>query len=267
MKKFLVTVFALVVLAGLGLFFGWAQRGVPPDSYGVLRTRSHGTEAALIVPGEFRWVWYKLIPTNSRTLAFRLAPVERRFRASGELPSGRIYAAFTGIPGDFSWEIDATVSFSLRPDALVPLVKERNIGSQADLDSYLAGVADSIGATLVAMFDRGDAYVAAAGALLFYGEMPALTADIARRFPELVGLTVRINSARLPDFAMYGQAREQHREFLSLQREHIAEGLSGLTMERIGAFSRIAELELYGDLLTRFPILLQYLMIEGRLAE
>jgi len=264
MKKFFAVVFLLAALAGAGLFAGWAQRGLPPDAYGVLRSRSHGTDPALVVPGEFRWVWYRLIPTNARLSAFRLAPVQRNFSERGVLPSGRIYSAFLGIQEDFSWEISGSMSFSLRPDALVPLVVARNMSAQEDLDRYLNEIAEEIRAVIVGWFGRGGEGVRDADGLLRLGEIPALTGEIQRRFPSLANFSLRITSARLPDFELYEQARRQHGEFLALQRAHIADGLAPLTMDRLWAFSRIAELELYGDLLTRFPILLEYLALEGR---
>lgn len=267
MKKFFAVFFVLAALAGAGLFIGWAQRGVPPGSYGVLRSRSHGTDPRLVAPGEFRWVWYRLIPRNAQMSHFRLVPVNRQFSERGVLPSGRIFSAFLGIQEDFSWEISASMSFRLRPDALVALVDARDIRSQEELDRHLAEIADEMRAVVIRWFNQGSDAVRQADALLQVGEAPALSREIEMRFPSVADFSLRIISARLPDFGLYDQARTQHGEFLALQREHIAEGLAGLTMDRLGAFSRIAELELYGDLLTRFPILLEYLALEGRMAR
>jgi len=264
MKKFLAVVLVVVAVSGLVLFMGWAQRGVPPDSVGVLRTKSHGTDPDLVVPGGFRWAWQRLIPTNSRVSVFRLGPVQRRFRASGELPSGRVFAAFLGIREDFSWELDAALSFSLRPEVLVSLAEAENMAGQEDLDGYLDGLSAEIGAFAVRWFDMGGAEsVARADDLVRVGGIPALSAEVERRFPAVADFSLSVNSARFPDFAMYELARERHGEFVALQGRRIADALAEMTAERVGAFGRIAELELYGDLLTRFPILLEYLSIEG----
>ncbi|MCL2191364.1 MAG: hypothetical protein FWB79_05195 [Treponema sp.] len=262
MKKFLATLFILVALAGLGLFFGWAQRGVPPDAYGVLRSRSHGTDPGLIVPGEFRWVWYKLIPTNAQTSVFRLRPVQRQVGARGALPSGQVYSAFLGIREDFSWELNAVMSFRLRPEALVPLVKAGNIGTQEDLARFEASLADEMEAVLLRWINRGDDFAWQTDALIQGGEIPALAGEIERRFPQVTDFSLRVNSARLPDFALYEQVRALHGEFVALQKEFIAGGLTDMARNRLETFARIEELEMFGALLTRFPILLEYLMIE-----
>ena len=262
MKKFLATLLILVTLAGLGLFFGWAQRGVPPDAYGVLRSRSHGTDPNLIVPGEFRWVWYKLIPTNAETSVFRLRQVQRQIGARGTLPSGQIYSAFLGIREDFSWEINAVMSFRLRPDALIPTVKAMNIGTQEELTRFQNDLADEMEAVLLRWINQGDNFAWQTDALIQGGEIPALTREMERRFPQVTDFSLRINSARLPDFALYEQVRTLHGEFIALQKGFIAGGLTDMARNRLETFARIEELELFGALLTRFPILLEYLRIE-----
>jgi len=264
MKKFFATFLILVVLAGLGLFFGWAQRGVPPDSYGVLRSRSHGTDPDLVIPGEFRWVWHKLIPTNAQTSVFRVRPVQRQFHARGILPSGRVYSAFMGLQEDFSWEINAVMSFRLRSDALIPLVTAQNIGTQEELARFESDLADEMEAVIIRWIDQGDDFAWQADELLLIGEIPALAREIERRFPKVTDFSLRVNSARFPDFALYEQVRSLHGEFVALQREFIAGGLTDMARNRLETFMRIEELELYGALLTRFPILLEYLIIEDR---
>ncbi|MCL2558497.1 MAG: hypothetical protein FWE09_08455 [Treponema sp.] len=265
MKKFFVVLFILVLLAGAGLFFGWAQRGVPPGAEGVLISRSHGVDGRLVTAGEFRWIWQRLIPTNSRMLSFRRTVAHRQFSDSGALPSGRIYAAFLGIQEDFSWEISGSLSFRLRSSALIPLVESGLAQDQAELDAYMGALADEMRAVVIGWFDRD----AARGtqALLTLGEIPALSAEIERRFPSVEGFSLRIVSARLPDFELYEQARAQHREFIAMQREHVESGMAAMAADRLWAFSRIAELELYGDLLSRFPVLLDLLSIEGALSR
>jgi len=44
MKKFLAGLIVLVVLGGVVFFFGWVQLAVPPGSYGVLRSKTHGVD-------------------------------------------------------------------------------------------------------------------------------------------------------------------------------------------------------------------------------
>ncbi|MDR0730782.1 MAG: hypothetical protein LBF63_03875, partial [Treponema sp.] len=93
MRKFFITFFILAALGGTGFFFGWVQLEVPPGSYGVLRSKTHGIDGSPIREGEFRWVWFKLIPSNVNIEVYRLPRVERRIHHRGVLPSAAVYSA------------------------------------------------------------------------------------------------------------------------------------------------------------------------------
>ena len=74
MKKFLITFFILLILAGVFFFLVWVQFSVPVGSYGVIASKTHGVDPQLVKSGEFRWVWYKLIPTNVKIAVFSPEP-------------------------------------------------------------------------------------------------------------------------------------------------------------------------------------------------
>jgi len=255
MKKFLVTLLILVIIAGLGLFFGWAQQGVPPDAYGFIRSKTHGLDTRLVKPGEFRWVWYKLIPTNTTTAIFRLNPVNYEFSARDTLPSGGTYAAFAGIPGDFSWEIRASFSFSLRPEALAPLITGHNIGDQEGLSRYEREAAAGIETFILRHID-------ALEGLMQDGETPELERAVQGQFPFIENFSLRVKSARLPDFELYRQAKELYEQYFALQRDMMSGELREKAKNRIDSYHRFEELEQYGALLTKYPILLDYLALE-----
>jgi hypothetical protein len=236
---------------------------VPPDSYGVIRSGTHGLDPNLVVPGEFGWAWYKLVPNNARTSVFRIAPVRREFLARGTLPSAGTYAAFMGLREDFSWELGASMSFSLRPSALVGLAGSLNLGSQEDLALREGELAEEIRAFAIRWIEDAPEFAWRADSLMREGEIPELTARIARRFPEIEGFSLRITSARFPDFAMYEQARALHGEFVALQGELVSDRLTDMAARRVETFGRLEELELYGELLTRFPKLLEFLALDS----
>jgi hypothetical protein len=260
MKKFFITLLVLIIGAALVLFFGWAQLGVPPDSYGLIRSKTHGLDARLVKPGEFRWVWYKLIPTNVTTTVFRLNPLAHAFSANNTLPSGGTYAAFAGIGGDFSWEIRATFSFSLRPEAIIPLVTMENIGTQEELDHYETAIAGQIETFILRRVDLLEN-------LLKDGESPELERAIQEQFPAIGHFSLTIQSARLPDFALYRQTKDLYEQYNVLQKEFLYDDLRGKAKSRVESFRRFDELEQYGALLTKYPILLEYLALENGLPK
>jgi len=255
MKKFLATLLFLVILAGLGLFFGWAQQGVPPDAYGLIRSKTHGLDTRLVKPGEFRWVWYKLIPTNAVTAVFRLNPVEHDFSSRDTLPSGRVYAAFAGIDDDFSWELRGSFAFTLRPEALATLVSAHNIGDQDELARYEQTAAAEVETFILRRID-------ALESLLLDGESPELEREVLEQFPLIEHFSLRVKSARFPNFDLYRQARGLYEEYITLQKDMMSGELREKARSRIESYRRFDELEQYGALLTKYPILLDYLALE-----
>jgi hypothetical protein len=260
MKKFFVTLLILIIMAAVGLFLGWAQLGVPPDSYGIIRSKTHGLDTRLVKPGEFRWIWYKLIPTNVTTAVFRLDPVNYPFSANNTLPSGQIYAAFAGIGGDFSWEIRAIFSFSLRPEALVDLFTTDNMGTQEELDRHEAVIAGQIETFILRRVDLLENF-------LQDGESPELERTVREQFPAISQFSLTIQSARFPDFALYRQTKELYEQYNALQKEFLHDDLQGKAKSRVESFRRFDELEQYGALLTKYPILLEYLALEKGLPK
>jgi hypothetical protein len=68
---------------------------------------------------------------------------------------------------------------------------------------------------------------------------------------------------RLPNFTLYRHLGELYSDFLALQRQYMQEGLREQAQSRIDALLRLEELERYGALLTRYPLLIEYLAIEA----
>jgi len=264
MKKFFTTLFFLIILAALGLFFGWAQQGVPPDSYGIIRSKTYGIDTNLVKPGEFRWIWYKLIPTNVTTTVFRLTPVNHEFTAYNTLPSGKIYSAFAGINEGFSWEIRAAFSFSLQSEALISLVSANNISTQEELTRYQDDIAEQIQAFILRRINTDEDFSRHIETLLKDGESPELEREILGKFPFITNFSLKVKSAQFPDFALYRQTRDLYEGYITFQKDYLSGGLREKAQSRIESYQRFDELEHYGELLTKYPILLEYLTLQKK---
>ncbi|MDR2575283.1 MAG: hypothetical protein LBC52_02450 [Treponema sp.] len=261
MKKFFTTLLFLVIIAGIALFFGWAQLGIPPDGYGVIRSKTHGLYPHLVQPGEFMWIWYKLIPTNTETTVLRLNPVSHVFTAESTLPSGRIYSAFAGIRGDFSWRINGALSFSINPDAIIPLFNANTINSQEDLTRYENDIAAQIEG-LILRYIGQEELSGEVETLLKDGENPWFEREIMKQFPFLNNFSLRVKSAKFPDFELYRQAKALFENYMAVQKEYASGDIREKARNRMDAMFRFDELELYGELLTKYPILLEYMALE-----
>jgi len=263
MKKFITTLLFLVIIAGAVLFFGWAQLGIPPDGYGVIRSKTHGLYPHLIQPGEFRWLWYKLIPTNTETAVFRLNPINHEFTTENTLPSGKVYSTFAGIEDDFTWSINAAISFSISPDAIIPLFSANTVNSQEDLTRYEKDIAGQIEGFILRRIEQED-NSAQVETLLKNGENPWFETEILHEFPFLQNFSLKVKSAKYPDFTLYRQAKSLFNDYMAVQKEYASGNIREMVKTRIDSKLHFDELELYGALLTKYPILLEYMALENR---
>ncbi|MCL2094343.1 MAG: hypothetical protein FWH12_09165 [Treponema sp.] len=264
MKKFLLVLFLLAVLAGAVFFLGWAQLTVPPGSYGVMRSKTHGLDAQVISDEEFRWIWYKVIPTNTEVTVFNLDPVRHPIRRSGSLSSGQVYAELASLEIDFTWEITGELRYGLKPQMLPDLVGRGHIRDEQGLRLLEADLGRRLEVLvvqrLVSIFDRGDEE--RIRNLLFTGTLPELDRDILGMFPELEYLTTTIQVARLPDYEMYRSVRTLYQEYLARLNEILHPSISADAERRMDSRFRLEELARYGEILTQYPILIQLLALE-----
>jgi len=264
MKKFLVFVLVLIILGGAGFFFGWTQLQVPPGSFGVLRTKTHGLDPDVIREGEFRWLWYKLIPTNAVVSTFTLPLVLRPITSSGSLSSGATFAALAGVEADFSWELSGELSFNIKAESLPALVARENITSNDDLrhaENRLAErIANFVLARLRSLADSGDSDQF--DALRFSGSLAELDKEVLASFQDIENFMCTMTVVNFPDFTLYRSLAELYREYIQRQTELVSPGIASAGEGRLGMNLRLDELARYGELLSRYPILLQFLALE-----
>ena len=264
MKK-IVFIFILI-LGGTIFFLGWAQLTVPPGSYGVMRSKTHGLENEVIRDGEFKWFWYKAIPTNAKVSVFSVNPVKRSIRSSGHLSSGSVYASLAGLDADFSWEISGEISFNLKPDYLPQICARENVNDNEGLkkieDSLAGRVENLILERIKSHADSGQGGEWL-DSISFAASLPELTGEIQALVPEIENLGCTIQVLHLPDYDLYRSVRGLYQEYLTRQSEVLSRDITRGAERRINSRTRLEELAQYGELLTRYPILLEYIAMEN----
>jgi hypothetical protein len=265
MKKFFLVLLILVVLAGFALFFGWAQLAVPPGSYGIMRSKTHGLDRRPIREGEFRWIWYKLIPKNVQITVFRPERKVVAFSLNGALPSADVYASFAGIEADFSWSLSGSFSFSLEGESLVSHIEAHNIVDQESLNAWEDTLGDEIRALVLRRLSEIDEK--GMEEILGAGTSPALEAEIRAAYPFLTDFSLYIQEAHYPDLVLYRSIRGLFEDYLTHQQEFLSSRLREKAENRINLQFRFDELDKYGELLTKYPVLLRYLAIEKGLPD
>ena len=264
MKKFLLFIFVLIILGGVVFFLGWAQLKVPPGSFGVIRSKTHGVENIVIREGEFHWFWYKLIPTNVEITVYTLKPVKYPIRSSGSLVSGQAYAALAGLDADFSWDISGELQFSLKPEILPEFTARENISNDAGLRGAEENIAAKIGNFI---FQQLKSYAEDADekkmeTIALTGSLPELDRNILKAFPEIENLSCTLHVVGYPDYSLYQSVKTLYREYLAQQSAVLKTDTVIEAERRIITRIRMDELTRYGELLTKYPILLEYIALE-----
>jgi len=244
---------------------GWVQFSVPPGKYGVIVSKTHGIDSRLVQSGEFRWLWYKLLPTNVKIAVFDLEQNRFPIQFNSALPSGTNYAAFAGITNtDFSWNLRGEITFNIDPVKLVTLASEKDIVDQEDLNNHIKNIAKEIETiilrSLSAVNDDGERLE-----MILSGNRDiGIEREIYEKHPEIKDFSLVIHSVKYPDFILYAQIRQLYQEFIMSQRETIASSFGNRSESQIATQRNFSELERYGELLTKYPILLDYLALEKK---
>ncbi|MDR2182352.1 MAG: hypothetical protein LBN92_06720 [Treponema sp.] len=265
MKKFFVFIIILAA-GGTAFFLGWVQFGLPAGSYGVMRSKTHGISPDPVQEGNFSWVWYKLIPCNVSVAAFTLDTRTTAVEAEGALPSGASYASLAGLRTDFSWKFSASLSWRLKPAALPALAARSDLLTQEDLDKRLDALSDEIaGYVRSLLWTYGENEKALLEARKT-GAIRDLTQKTIEAFPDVEIENCSVNTISFPDFVLYGEVRAFYREFLASQRNTLRSEIETGGARNVNNRMRLDELSGYGELLTKYPILLQYLALERGIA-
>ena len=262
-----MTLLLLVAAGAVIFFFGWIQYLVPVGSYGVLRSKTHGTESRVIQHGQFRWVWYKLIPNNAAIAVFSIKENTVSVDFSGMLPSGNTYSALAGLKTDFSYKFAVSCTYRLKPESLPALADSENLLSQAELDSYFSRLSKDIEnhiRTLLWALGENETAIEEAQKT---GTIEALKKELVSAYSDMEILGCTVETLMFPDIGLYNELKLLYRDYLAAQRADLRETIALMAAENIQNRRRIDELAGYGELLTKYPILIQYLALEKGIQE
>jgi hypothetical protein len=201
---------------------------------------------------------------SSKTHGVDPAPVKFDLNFNNTLPSGDSYAAFAGLGANFSWELKAQVSFGINPDRLVSVVSARNLKDQAAYESYLLDIALGIENLIIRTFSSVETDSARLENIMAGQRDSALEREISVIYPEIQNFSLTVQSAKFPDFVLYREVRLLYEDYLKKQREIVTAGFGRRAENHIASQFHFEELERYGELLTKFPVLLEYLALEQK---
>jgi len=262
MKRFLILVLFLVLIAGAVFFFGWIQIQIPANGHAVIFTKTHGWDQEVVEPGEFVWRWERLIPTNLDLYVFDLDQQSVTVTVEGTLPSSAAYEQLVSENGALAYSVSVRLVYQLDPEALPQLAESSGLRPDE----------------LATFYDQLETEIqdAAADAILQAieadEETPTATAMHARverfvreRLPEEV-TGIRLASVRpteidLPDMALYRTAQRLMTEVLQSRADALQEAARERADDQVEYNNELEILERYGEILERYPVLLEYFRV------
>ena len=94
------------------------------------------------------------------------------------------------------------------------------------------------------------------------GTIRTLEAEFRNAFPQAELRNCTVETIHFPDHVLYDEIRKLYRDYLAAQRGEVRNETAVLAAESIKKRRRLDELTAYGELLTKYPVLLQYLSLE-----
>ncbi|MFO8064341.1 MAG: hypothetical protein ACQETQ_00390 [Spirochaetota bacterium] len=264
MRKFLISLVIVILAGGTAFYFGWVQLQLPPNTYGVVFTKTGGWDETVLEPGEFHWRWERLLPTNFTLHVFPATPHDSVVTSSGTLPSGDVYAEYLDQRPDFGYEIEVDLAFRVRKEDLPQLAAEEDLEPEGleewyeRQDSRIRDASRSMVRELYA-----DAHDQSEGSVQLESLEDELIDRLSERFSSLQFLSAVPNAVKIPDLGLYETARSLYFETIEARREAIAESEFDAEEERISQASRLETLKQYGQVLSDFPVLLDYFSLSA----
>jgi len=261
---FFFILFLIILIGGVGFYFGWIQIQLEENMYAVIFTKLHGYEEDVVEPGAFLWRWDKLIPTNMTIHRFTVTPQEKEISHTGTLPSAGVYTEYLEGNPDFSYNLSFRISFSVRPSYLPALLQEHHV------------TPDTIGSWYEDVFSRclteGTALIEERveqasenddTAYLHTSIGSELLDRLSELYPYLEFHAFEPETVRLPDFDLYRKGKEMYMAVMTEKEAAEKEATRRASEYFVTESVRLETLKKYGELLTEYPVLLEYMKLSG----
>jgi hypothetical protein len=260
MKKFVVTLIILLILAGTGFGFGYVPLRLDPGTRAVLFSKTSGWESEPFEAGTFAWAWQLLIPTNATLYVFDETSREVRVESSTLLHSADLYATYLTDEPSMSQRFRGTVRYRIGTSAIAQLAPQglRPDGVDQWYEDMDARVANRTMRLVAEAIEAADAALSAE-------ELTArITRGIGEGIPELSLISVVVHELTLPDEALYRLGRENYVAVQEARRAALVAAARDLAVVQATTDQQFLTFERYGQILTEYPVLLEYLEIAAQ---
>lgn len=258
MRKFVVILILLIVVAGTAFYFGWVQFRLPPGTVGVVFTKTSGWDSDVLEAGEFSWRWEALLPTNLTLYVVDAEPVTVDVSSRGNLPSGALYGGFLEGAPTFDYEVRFDVSYRVDLERLPGLLEEGVIEGN-DVSAWYESMNDRIETqALELVADAMEATSESSPGERVSGFSQSMQQRLSSAISEAEIVSVSPRRITLPDVGLYREAREIYFSAMDARRAAIEEAMASASTGEVFEEARLGALRRYGEVLAEYPVLLDY---------
>ncbi len=255
MKKFIFWLFFLIIIAGVVFYFGWIR--VPENNLALGFSTITGYDTAFMESGKLNWRWQKLIPKCYVLKMYQLETESAEVSVAQALPSGDLYASEMAGKPDFSFSVKFAATYKIKEDSLYGMATSGVLGDDG-LSSFYASVKDKIQNAAASLL--GEEITKAMAGSTFSPKVleDSIKTRIQGQFADVDIISFETVEAKFPDIELYKAAKAKYVENMEKKQELAAQQEKETTDFNTKIDQRIELLKKYGELLTQYPILIEY---------
>ena len=262
MKKFIFWLIFLIIIAGVVGYFGWIR--VPENNVALGFSTITGYDTAFMESGKINWRWQKLIPKCYVLKMYPLDTESTEISVSQSLPSGDLYASEMAGNPDFSFSVKYAVTYKIKEDSLYGMATSGTIGD-GGLEAFYALVKEKIQNAAASLLSEEMAKAVEGSSFSQKAMEDGVKAKIQSQLADVDILNFETVEAKYPDVELYKAAKAKYMEnlakkqaFEAQQQEMTAQQEKEKEDINAKIEQRIELLKKYGELLTQYPILIEY---------
>ena len=257
----LISLILIIAASGAVFYFGWVQFELPENTYAVLFSKTSGYENQILEPGKFNWKWERLLPTNSKLIKIKVENRSVELDYEGELPSSELYSSVLPQAPDFSYKISFVVNYKLDPASLPSLLENGSVNS-SDLESHFSAIEMDFIKTI--KDTSNDFFIENLGlSSNSYLDLENLIQEkLKQRFFYVNIRSLTIKYIHFPDLQLYNKTRDIYNIMLDKRKETEIASEKWAIESKVNLDTKIELLSKYGELLTKYPILIDYFSLD-----
>ncbi len=266
MKKLFIILSILIIISAVIFYFGWIQLKLEKDTYGVIFTKTGGYHEKVLVSGNFAWSAAALIPKNIEITVIPSTSRTIYLESETQLPSSLLYKNTLVGSADFSYKIHFYISYQLKSEKVVQLVRYNGL-SEETLENWYNATEDKI------------KFITSREIQIFLNNLPVnqnteiISVDnqekiikrVQTNFDNINLYDLDIVSLSVPDYDLYEESKKYYYNLTAVKNNSLQSEMLNTAKQRAENEVKLELLERYGYLLNEFPILIEYIKADPTL--